>query len=156
MISDNKSTAQKEGAKKRPQTWKKGQSGNPKGAPKRGTSFKEIYEWALECDRDDMIAVLEAGGRNDLSNMFRLMPKGVHMKALLAARIVAANMFEPQPGLVNHIADRIEGKVAQPITSMSDDDIRKFISTTIGIDVSSYPGSAAEGDTAQSEKGSEE
>lgn len=96
-------------------SWKKGDpSPNPKGAPKRGMSFKEAYDWALSLNAEDMAAILEAGGRNDLSNAFRQMPKGVELKSLMAARNIAAVMFDPQPGLVNHIADRADGKVVQP------------------------------------------
>lgn len=112
-MPDNRPVARK---KRKPNktAWKPGQSGNPKGAPKRGMSFKEAYEWALSLNAEDIAAILEAGGRNDLSNAFRQMPKGVELKSLMAARVVAAVMFDPQPGLVNHISDRTDGKVVQP------------------------------------------
>lgn len=106
-------------------------------------SIKESYAWALSVNAEDMAAILSVNGRNDLSEAFRQMPKGIELKTLWAARIVAATMFEPQPGLVNHVVDRVEGKVAQPITQMSDEQLREFITTTIGIDVSGDSGSAA-------------
>ena len=112
--ANNKRTAKRK-RKPTPASWKPGQSGNPKGAPKRGMSIREAYEWALSINADEMADILAAGGRNDLSEAFRHMPKGIELKTLWAARILAATMFEPQPGLVNHIADRVEGPVTEKI-----------------------------------------
>jgi hypothetical protein len=78
-------------------------------------SITEAYKWALELNAEDMAAILAAGGNNELANAFRRMPKGMELKALWAARIIAAVIFEPQPGLVNHVADRTEGPVTEKI-----------------------------------------
>lgn len=111
--SVNRKLAQKEAAKKRPQTWKKGQSGNPAGAPKRGMSFKEAYEWAMSLNTEDMAAILSAGGDNVLAEAFRAMPKGIDLKSLLAARVLSSQMFEPQAAMLNHISDRTDGPVKE-------------------------------------------
>lgn len=48
--SANRSTAQKQAAGKRPQTWKKGQSGNLKGAP---TGLEKLSRWIGAVNADD-------------------------------------------------------------------------------------------------------
>lgn len=120
-MPDNKQKRKAGNRKVVPKTaWKPGQSGNLKGAPKRGMSIKEAYDWALRLNAEDMAAILAAGGNNELAEAFRRMPKGIELKTLWAARVLSAVMFEPQPGLVNHVVERLEGKVSQPIETWQD------------------------------------
>ncbi len=99
------------GKKATPASWKPGQSGNPHGAPKRGGSMREAYEWALSLTPDAVVEVLSINGSNDLARQFKQMPRGIQLKLLVALRVVSAIMFEPQPGLVNHMIDRVDGPV---------------------------------------------
>jgi hypothetical protein len=102
------------GKRKPPRTaWKPGQSGNPKGAPKRGGSMAEAYAWAMALRPDEVVEILTLNGSNDLARQFKQMPQGIQLKLLVALRIVAAVMFEPSPGLINHMADRVDGPVKQ-------------------------------------------
>ena len=130
----------KEAASKRPQTWKPGESGNPKGAPKRGGSMAEAYEWAMSLRPEEVVEILTLNGSNDLARQYKQMPQGVQIKLLVALRIVASVMFEPTPGLANHVVDRTDGPVKQVIeggdpsrpiivkaSQISDDDLASLI-----------------------------
>jgi len=88
---------------------------NPLGAPKRGTSMADAYEWVLGVSADAVADVLEINGKSDLSRQFRQMPRGIQNQILLAMRVFAAAMFEPQAAMLNHIIERVDGKVTQPI-----------------------------------------
>lgn len=109
-LSANRKTAQKAAAKKRPQTWKPGQSGNPAGGPKRGQSWRELI--AELGDLDGPSAAERVGF---LAAQFRKLTPGVTLKELVVLRVYAALIDEPQPGLLNALVDRVEGKVAQAI-----------------------------------------
>ncbi len=120
-MAKRKSALNRDGTAKvrgRPFTGKDDPRNNLKGAPKRGMSWKEIYDWALSLNAEEIAAILEASGSNDLSRAFRQMPKGVELKALVATRVIAALMFEPDARLLNAVQDRNEGKVTQPVTEM--------------------------------------
>jgi hypothetical protein len=67
----------------------------------------------------------------------------VTLNQAVVLRVYASLLFEPQPGLLNAFMERVEGKVAQPITQMTDAELREFISSTIGIDIPGDSGSAA-------------
>ena len=91
-------------------SWKPGQSGNPAGAPKRGQSWTEVIEELSELDGPS--AAERAGF---LAAQFRKLPGGVTLKELVILRVLAALIDEPQPGLLNTILDRAEGKVTVPL-----------------------------------------
>ena len=100
--------------RKAPRTaWKPGQSGNPAGRPKSGESWSDIFKLVGEMYSDDVIQII--GADNDLGRSFRLYPKNVQVKILVAARVMAAIMHEPTPGLLKEVLDRIEGKVADKL-----------------------------------------
>lgn len=122
---------------KRKGNWKPGQSGNPKGAPKRGQSWKEIIHEIGEMTPDE--------AREMCRILFAKVPlhDEVTLKQAVVMRVYAALLFDPQPGLLNAFMERVEGKVAQPITQMTDDQLRQFIAAEIGIDVSGDSGSEA-------------
>ena len=136
VTSDVRKNAQKKAAKKRPQTWKPGQSGNPAGGPKRGQSWKEIIAEIGQLTPDE--------AREMSQKIFANIHLGneVTLNQAVVLRVYASLLFEPQPGLLNAFMERVEGKVAQPITQMTDAELRDFIAGTIGIDVSGDSGSA--------------
>ena len=77
----------------------------------------------------------------------------VTLKQAVVMRSYAALLFEPQPGILNAFMDREDGKVAQPITQMTDAELKQFIAATIGIDLSGDSGSeAARPDSNESEQ----
>lgn len=103
----------KKTGKPRPTAWKPGQSGNPKGAPKRGTSWAEVINKTYEMTPAQIREWL--GPRNELSAAFQQMPQDVPLKHLVAARAAAALMFEPTPGLLAAIMNRAEGMPTQAL-----------------------------------------
>ena len=133
--SDVRKSAQKKAAAKRKQTWKPGQSGNPKGGPKRGQSWKEIIHEIGEMTPDE--------AREMCAQLFQkvTLHDEVTLKQAVVMRVYAALLFDPQPGLLNAFMERVEGRVAQPITQMTDAELKQFIAASIGIDLSGDDGS---------------
>lgn len=89
--------------------WKKGQSGNPKGRPAEGESWAAIIKEISAMTAGDIIKLV--GRNNDLGKQLAALPKNVMLKRLVVARVLAALMFEPSPGLWSALMDRAEGKV---------------------------------------------
>jgi hypothetical protein len=94
--------------------WVKGQSGNPNGAPRKGASWAEAIRWATEQTAGEIVDRLESG---ELRAAFARMPKKMQLKHLIVLRWLAAQMFDPSPGLAALIMDREDGKVADKIES---------------------------------------
>lgn len=115
--SANRSAAQSEAAKKRPQTWKKGQSGNPKGAPKRGESWAEIIKYV-----GDLTPSEAADMSQQVAGKLRSIGDAVTLRQAVVLRVFAALMFEPQPGLLNAFMERTEGKVKDQIELSGDEE----------------------------------
>lgn len=118
-------------------SWKPGQSGNPAGGPKRGQSWKEIIAEIGQLTPDE--------AREMSQKIFSNIHLGneVTLNQAVVLRVYASLLFEPQPGLLNTFMERVEGKVAQPITQMTDAELKQFIAATIGIDLSGSDGSEA-------------
>ena len=117
-------------------SWKKGQSGNPAGAPKRGQSWKEII-----AEIGDMTGPEVAAFSGKLGREFASLPAGVTLKKLTVVRVYGGLLNDPQPGLLNAFMERAEGKVSQPFTisDMSDDDLAKAIEPVlarVGVSIS--------------------
>jgi len=112
----SKSTAKPKPKTKRkatPASWKKGQSGNPKGRPKDGESWAGIIRAVGDMYTDDILEII--GPTTDLGKALQQMPKNVQMKYLVTMRIYAALMFEPSGTLWNNLMDRVDGKVKEQI-----------------------------------------
>ena len=107
-VSANRKKAQKEAAKKRPQTWKPGKSGNPDGAPKRGDSWAETIKSIGEMDGPSIAALWDTQHRE-----FGKLPEGISMKQLVVMTVYAALLREPSPGNWRELMDRAEGPVKQ-------------------------------------------
>lgn len=139
MATKKPAVTQKSGKRggKTKTSWKPGQSGNPAGGPKRGQSWKEIINEVGQLTPDE--------AREMSQKIFANIHLGneVTLNQAVVLRVYAALLFDPQPGLLNAFMERVEGKVAQPITQMTDAELREFITATIGIDVSGDSGSAA-------------
>ena len=89
--------------------WKPGESGNPAGRPKNGTSGSEIFKEVGEQYPEEVTELF--GTHSSLGKKYAKYTKGVQMKYQVAYRVVTELMSEPTPGLLKEILDRIEGKV---------------------------------------------
>lgn len=89
--------------------WKPGESGNPAGRPKNGTSWSEIFKEVGEQYPEEVTELF--GTHSSLGKKYAKYTKGVQMKYQVAYRVVTELMSEPTPGLLKEILDRIEGKV---------------------------------------------
>jgi len=109
-LSAKKQTTGKRGGK-RSTSWKPGQSGNPKGSPKRGESWAEIIK------RYGEMTPSEAATHSlELVKKLLTIGDGVTLKQAVILRVYASLLFEPQPGLLNSFMDRADGKLAQTIS----------------------------------------
>lgn len=95
--------------KPRPTAFKPGKSGNPNGAPKRGTSWSEVIKTVSEMTPAQIIEALKGG---IFADQLRKMPQHMSMKYLVVIRWFIAQMNEPSPSLAGVIMDREDGKVA--------------------------------------------
>lgn len=97
--------------RKAPKTaWKKGQSGNPHGAPKRGESWREIIDSIGNMTGQEVSKIAGAMSRD-----FARLPENVTLKQLVIMRTYAQMINEPSPGLLTALMERTDGKVTQPI-----------------------------------------
>ena len=117
MGVQTKNLANKPAAKKRPGRWKKGESGNPKGAPKRGESWAEVVTRVF-----NMTGAQVADYAMPLAKQLRTIGDTVTLKEAVTLRIAVALMNEPTPGLVNAIMDRAEGTPKQAVEISGSDD----------------------------------
>src|SRR3990172_5876691 len=103
---------------KRSTSWKPGQSGNPKGSPKRGESWAEIIKRYGEMTPGEA-----AQESMELARKLLSIGEGVTLKQAVVLRVYAALLFEPQASLLNAFLDRAEGKVIQPVSGPDGKDI---------------------------------
>jgi hypothetical protein len=105
-LADNSKTT----VKPRGRPFRKGQSGNPKGAPKRGESWAEIIKRI-----GDMTPVEAADHARAIANKLRVMGDAITLKEAVVVRVYASLLFEPTSSLLNTFMERAEGKVTEPI-----------------------------------------
>lgn len=104
-VSDVRKKAQKEAAKKRPQTWKPGQSGNPKGGPKRGQSWAETIKEIGNLTPDEAKEISR--------KIFAQVNLGseITLREAVVMRVFAGLLFDPTPGNFRELMDRADGPV---------------------------------------------
>jgi len=85
---------------------------NRTGAPKRGASLKEVYDYYDKYTAEEIAEMLPPG---DLKRRYQQMQKGILLKDLKALTINAAIIFEPTPGLIKEYHERTDGKVPDRI-----------------------------------------
>jgi hypothetical protein len=123
-VSAKRRAAQKEAAHKRPQTWKPGQSGNPKGRPSLGISYKEIFT------ATGNLTIGELKERYAVyAERFPGVPDDIHLKDLVALSVLVGLAIEPTPGLLATLLDRTDGPLEHTINvnRMSDEEIANAI-----------------------------
>lgn len=97
--------------RKAPRTaWKKGQSGNPAGAPKRGESWAEIIKVY-----GDMTPQEIADKAKDIAGQLKKIGNGISMKEAVVIRIFASLMFEPSSSLWKELMERTDGKITDSL-----------------------------------------
>ena len=105
---DNKATSKKRGNP----NWKKGgPSPNPAGAPKRGQSWKELWN-----EIGNMTPLEAANYCKAIAGQLASIGANVTLKEAVTLRVYAALLFEPDARLLNSVMDRDEGKVTQPMS----------------------------------------
>lgn len=95
---------------------KPGMTLNPHGAPRKGMSIAETIRTIQSLTPAELRMVLKAGGgtgKSGLEQSLATMPQGVPMRILMHASAVIQTTCEPQPGVLNYLADREEGKVTE-------------------------------------------
>ncbi len=107
-------------------SFKKGQSGNPAGAPKRGQSWAELF---------NSIGDLTGGQVAERAvklwvRQFKSLPEGVSLKELVVIKAYAALLDEGNARLLKEVMDRAEGKVKDSLDVTSGGD--KIIVTIRG------------------------
>lgn len=122
--SDKRKAAQKEAAKKRHQTWKPGQSGNPAGRPSLGISYKEIFS---------AVGNLTIGELKEryavYAKRFPGVPDDIHLKDLVALSVLVGLAIEPTPGLLATLLDRTDGPLEHTINvnKLTDEELANAI-----------------------------
>lgn len=88
---------------------------NRKGAPKRAISLSGAFDDLLNKTAEEA-AALFGGKANELGRFFLQLPKGIELRYIVSGRNLTAEISEPNSRRLATIFDRLEGKVAQPIT----------------------------------------
>lgn len=119
-VSAKRKAAQKEAARKRLQTWKPGQSGNPRGRPALGESYREIFSKVGNLTIDEVKEFYPAYG-----NRFENVPGDVKLKELVSLSVLVALACEPTPGMLATLLDRTDGPLEHTINinKLSDDEL---------------------------------
>lgn len=111
MDANKKTTKTKRKGNK---NWVKGgASPNPKGAPKRGQSWKEIYSAIGNMTPKEAAEYCRA-----IAGKIGSIGDQVTLKEAVVMRVYVALLFEPDARLLNAAMDRDEGKVTQPLTEI--------------------------------------
>lgn len=102
--------------------WKPGQSGNPRGRPKEGESWKSIMKDVSNRTFEEQAE--RVGKDTELGRMLMQMPKNnITIKENIVTRVAMAMMNDPTPGLWNGWMDRQDGRIplAMDITALAID-----------------------------------
>jgi hypothetical protein len=97
--------------------WKPGQSGNPKGAPKRGESWAETIKKIGELDGPEIASLWDTQHKE-----FAKLPEGITMKQLVVMTVYAALLREPSPGNWRELMERADGKVKDQVELSGDEE----------------------------------
>ena len=112
----------KTSAKPRGKPWKKGQSGNPRGAPKRGESWAEIIKRI-----GDMTPSEAAEHARTIAGKLKTIGDGLTLKEAVVVRVYAALLFEPSASLLNAFMERAEGKVKELVDVKADSKVELVV-----------------------------
>lgn len=137
----SKATAKPKG-KPRGKPWKKGQSGNPAGAPKRGESWAEIIKRV-----GDMTPAEAAQFARGIAGKLASLGDGITLKEAVVLRVFASLMFEPTAAMLAVLMERAEGKVQDKVDLTSDGEALKVVIEHVratDTDTGTAPGASAD------------
>ena len=100
-----------------PHRWKKGESGNPRGAPKRGESWVEVWTKIGNMTPQEAAEYCESVARQ-----LKKIKEAVTLKEAVALRCYVSLLNEPSPGILNSVQDREEGTPRQSIELTGNED----------------------------------
>jgi len=83
---------------------------NLEGAPKRGTSWAELYNFY-----GDMTPVEAAEHVGKIANKLKAYGDRITLKEAVVITVYSSMLFSPSPGLLSTMQDRMEGKVKEQI-----------------------------------------
>lgn len=115
-------------------SWKPGQSGNPKGSPKRADTWGALFKRYGDMTGPELVARLE---QMKVVDDFSLLPKEMKLKELVVISTFAQMLKDPKPGLLEQMMERTEGKVADKLQA-------QVTSRTIVLDHNAQPLGKAE------------
>jgi len=93
-----------------PGAWKKGQSGNPKGAPRRGESWAELLSSIGKMTGPELAKHWDTKAKE-----LNKLPKDVTLKELVVISAYVSLLRDFSGSIWDKMMDRSEGKVTQPI-----------------------------------------
>jgi len=109
-VSAKRKESQKEAARKRPQTWKPGQSGNLAGRPSLGESYKEIFASVGNLTIEELRKRYPVYG-----DRFDNVSDDVKLKDMVALSVLVTLACEPSPGMLATLLDRTDGPLEHTI-----------------------------------------
>lgn len=90
--------------------WKKGVSGNPKGRPKLGQTWADIFRGV-----GNMTPAEAARKCHSIAGQLSGLGDKMTMREAVAMRVYAQLLFEPQGSLLDKVMEREDGKLAMPV-----------------------------------------
>ena len=97
-------------------SWPPGQSGNPKGAPRRGESWREVIREVGDKTIDEAIAHYPwIAARIPADVQVLGVSDQLTLKELIVVNVFAALIKEPDSALWNGLMNRAEGNPEQPV-----------------------------------------
>jgi len=113
--------------------WRPGQTGNPRGRTREGASWSSVIREMSEMCAENISD--EVGAESGLGQIYAKLPRGVALKRLVTARVLAALVLDPSPGLWSGLMERAEGRVPLAVDvsalSLSPEQIEQRISTIL-------------------------
>ena len=99
--------------------WKKGQTGNPHGAPRKGCSIAETIRTVRSMtpiELAELFRRLGSKGRSGLEQSLASLPQHVPLGMLQHASAMISTICEPNASLNSYLADRDEGPMPTQAT----------------------------------------
>jgi len=91
------------GAGRKPGTWGKGQSGNPRGRPPKGETWRDVLSEVLGMSGNEVAEWCDL-----LAKDYRKVGT-VRVRDAIAARVLLALISDPSPSLFREVMERVDG-----------------------------------------------